>query len=483
MASSAAKLKILAEIPGAYRAQCAYALRCLSQIWGIGIELFYNCDQAHEAHIVYSERVKSLRSDKQMFIPFNASLYQKSTVCDCAEYQGHKIWRAKGVEAEFTDLIASSFRLLTMLDELQIPAKNRDQKGNFYTNVLPPDRRQTLAFPLVDDQATLIFKKIVETFPLFNGLAIPLWPEKKKIAVCVSHDTDATRLGNLYEMIYLLGKVVFRRDSKYVSSLAIALKHFGKNPDKDPYWGFPGWRETESAKKIKSCFYLAAPPRKCKRHINDCRSTVFDRKTDWKLLRDMADAGWEFGLHPAIHATNEEAEFVDAKHRIEEKLQRQIFGIRHHYLAFNQYEPWKTFKQHADAGFLYDSSIGWRDAAGFRAGTSFPFPLFDYENNRTLQLLELPMTIMDGHILESGKEALDAAKAVLERTIEHGGMLMLNWHTQSFTQMPLYEGYLKMFEQMLDLILYRDDVWFATPLGVARWWSERNTKLLDQKIS
>ena len=72
-------------------------------------------------------------------------------------------------------------------------------------------------------------------------------------------------------------------------------------------------------------------------------------------------------------------------------------------------------------GFAYDSSQGYADGPGMRAGLSLPYRPYDLAADRPLDMLELPLVVMDATLAEDrylGLEAdagLDRAVAVLER--------------------------------------------------------------------
>lgn len=246
----------------------------------------------------------------------------------------------------------------------------------------------------------------------------------------------------------------------------------------NPYWGFPGWHQYENECGVRSCFYLSAPPKKSARRLNDCKSDVFAPGIDWSLLRAMHAEGWEFGLHPAIHARDDLDELLNEKRMVEERMQGRISGLRHHYLAFDNHVPSRTFKKYVDAGFAYDSSVGWRDKPGFRAGTCLPWKLFDTETDNTLNLLEVPLCLMDGHVMNGGvDQAINAGADIISTVQKNGGVLTLNWHTETYCSLFLYKGFREALQQIMRPLLERSDVWFATPRDVADWWRKRSASL------
>ena len=103
-------------------------------------------------------------------------------------------------------------------------------------------------------------------------------------------------------------------------------------------------------------------------------------------------------------------------------------GVRMHWLYFNE----SSFATLDHAGFLYDASIGYNDAVGFRAGTTQVFrPL------SAGRLLELPLHIQDTALFFPGRmncaeqEALDLCERILNWTQDLGGVSTLSWHERS----------------------------------------------------
>ena len=82
-----------------------------------------------------------------------------------------------------------------------------------------------------------------------------------------------------------------------------------------------------------------------------------------------------------------------------------------HWLYWKEASP----KVLEDAGFTYDSTFGYNDAIGFRAGTTQPFCPLGAE-----RLLELPLNIQDSAMFYSDRmmlsetEALNACREVIQ---------------------------------------------------------------------
>ena len=79
------------------------------------------------------------------------------------------------------------------------------------------------------------------------------------------------------------------------------------------------------------------------------------------------------------------------KESLEQILDHKVLGIRQHYLNMND----KTWGIQYDAGFMYDSSLGFTDKIGFKGSKTGPFhPL----NN---DFLEIPLAICPWHLFRT----------------------------------------------------------------------------------
>jgi len=465
---------ILIDIPETNRRHAEYVFTFFMNWWGVRCAITSDPNRCLSPQLVYSQRVNTLRISNKIEIPFDGVLYDPQASCESKTLEALTIWGRSGAVPEKTDLIASTFRLLTMTDEKQIEKYARDSNGGFLCKDLPSPRRATVDIPFADNHAALLFGWLCRVMPSIQGVVIPRWPNNRKFVVCLSHDTDAVHMGHPRELLTFAAKLLVRGRRVYANMFSIGWRHRHR-PSDNPFWGFPDWQKLEMERSTRSCFYLAVSPQSCRRRLNDCKSDVLLPGIDWGALRALHERGWEFGLHAALGARDHSDELVLEKQAIEDRLGARIYGIRHHYLAFDNLRPYRTFRKQITAGFIYDTSVGWRDRAGFRAGTCLPWYPFDPETGRTLTLVELPLCLMDGHVMcLGGDDAVKECLRIGEYVRQAGGVLMLNWHTETICNQYLYTGYREVFCRVLNHYGSDSEAWFATPLEVASWWRKRS---------
>jgi len=375
--------------------------------------------------------------------------------------------------------------LLTFLDEQQVSPDSRDRRGTFFSHALPVPRQRTAQLPLVDYHAQYLLQQLARSRSDVTRSAIPKWPGGKKYAIAITHDTDAVTLGAAKELGTNLAKFLVRRDRVFLDMLRSGLRYIGK-PTENPFFGFPLWREFENSLQFYSCFYLFAKVVPVKKDINNCKSSVVEQRIDWDILRRMAASGWEFGFHAPIDPENKLEAFVEGKRWIEEKLRTPIYGLRHHYWALDWRKPPVTFRKHIEAGFRYDTSIAWKDIAGFRAATCHPFRPFDPEQGKPLDIHEIPTCLMDGHIIKDPDDVLSAVEeglSIVREVKEQGGVAVLDWHTETACNAYNYNNYLTVLRQILEPLLADGDAWMATPWEIAQHWQQRSVELEAASVS
>ena len=109
------------------------------------------------------------------------------------------------------------------------------------------------------------------------------------------------------------------------------------------------------------------------------------------------------------------------------QLDGPLIGHRYHYLRV---DPHRNLAPLAGLGFRYDTTLGFPDALGFRAGIAHPFRPWDFARDRPANLVEVPLAVMDATLAEERYEALSAADAkprvlaLLDWAAEHGGALL-----------------------------------------------------------
>jgi hypothetical protein len=184
---------------------------------------------------------------------------------------------------------------------------------------------------------------------------------------------------------------------------------------------------------------------------------------DWMPI--LRKRGCEVAVH-GIEAWTDDSKGREELDRIASRTGERDVGLRMHWLYFSQQSPLRI----EAAGFGYDSTCGFNDAVGYRAGTSQVF-----QPPGTRKLLELPLHVQDTAMFFPGRMHLTERQAwslfsgVLEHCRNHGGVLTVLWHDRSLAPERLWDQfYLAVLKE-----LSAAQTWFATARDVVGWFRTR----------
>jgi hypothetical protein len=184
--------------------------------------------------------------------------------------------------------------------------------------------------------------------------------------------------------------------------------------------------------------------------------------------------GWELGVHGLdawadAHLGRDELQAV-------REVSAQAMGVRIHWLYFRTPESWQRIEE---AEYFYDTTFGYNEGIGFRAGTLQAFHPLNVQ-----KLWELPLHIQDGALLgeEYGnltrEEALERALKLFSFAERLGGTVTLLWHNASFGA-PRFWG--SVYERLLTKA-QKDRAWLAPGREIVRWYAlRRRMKVLIEQ--
>ena len=129
------------------------------------------------------------------------------------------------------------------------------------------------------------------------------------------------------------------------------------------------------------------------------------------------------------------------------------------------------------AGATYDSTIGYRETVGYRAGTTQAYKPLDAKH-----LLELPMHVMDTALFYPAYMGLSQRQAavhlshMVDNAIRFGGCITINWHDRSLAPERLWESSYRNLIQDLK----NRGAWFATAGQATSWFRKRRSVEFDE---
>lgn len=182
------------------------------------------------------------------------------------------------------------------------------------------------------------------------------------------------------------------------------------------------------------------------RRLEECeaRSTLFvvpvhgHRRDPNYALRDLApqikeaaQRGFSVEIHGSYSSMLENHTLKPEARALQQVTARPPSGNRQHWLRFDDQQA--LFRAIAEAGLIFDSSLGFTDTVGFRNGACFAFPPYDFSKEKPHQFLEIPLAIMDGSLVEQSLATAESPRVLADRVLNAsrkfgwGGISIL-WH-------------------------------------------------------
>jgi hypothetical protein len=314
-------------------------------------------------------------------------------------------------------------------------------------------------------------------------------PPGSHFMACLTHDVDFANIrdhvfdhtmwGFLYRATigsllgFIRGRVAWStllRNWKAAASLP--LIHLGLATD---FWRqFDGYRALE--RELRSTFFLIPFPNHPGTKGVDADMGMRAARYDVTALQGDIEKLVAAGNEIAVHG-------LDAWHdgnlaRIEQQRIAALagsgkLGIRMHWLYFDEGSPTVLDA----AGYSYDSTCGYNETVGYRAGTTLLFrPL------GAARLLEVPLHIQDVALFSrkalalTEEGALGRCERILAHAETHGGAVTFLWHMRSVAPERCWDAF---YSKLLDGLRSRR-VWVGTARDAAEWFGRRRSVMFEE---
>ena len=339
------------------------------------------------------------------------------------------------------DILGSSFFMLSRYEEFFSGCV--DTHGRFPAAKMLAVREGFITRPVVNEYAELLWYLISKHWPNTHR-------KKRSYRFLLSCDVDHERDPSLSSFSKAIRRVFSRIVFNYNVSLALSdfliyFKRIMGVPCRDNYQKNLSWMVTENAKLGCSTTFNFIPIQTHKKY--DPIRIKDDPETQ-KILVEISRAGHLVGFHPGYGA-NKKSNFekswrvFNKKIRLSQVDQTEMGG-RCHYLRFQIGLSEKLWQ---DAGLTYDSSLGFTDIPGFRAGICQEYAMFDLRNLRTMDIRQRPLILMDHAI--NNRCGVKCAKfkqiqKIIYRCKYYCGDFTLLWHNSSFVYTQSRKLYLAL---------------------------------------
>ncbi|MGB8540692.1 MAG: hypothetical protein WCD49_03545 [Candidatus Acidiferrales bacterium] len=325
---------------------------------------------------------------------------------------------------------------------------------------------------------------------LITGCGIPLVeippvPDGYQFTACLTHDVDHpairqhkwdhTMFGFLYRAIFdslrraIRGRISVRdMFTNWAAAFKLPFVHLGLAKD---FWREFDDQYLELERGLRSTFFVIPfgekPGNKLSGPAPAIRAARYGAQDIAAAINKLTAAGCEVGLH-GIDAWMDSSEGSRELDEIRRLTGTSEVGARMHWLYYDQQSP-VALEQ---AGAAYDSTIGYNETVGYRAGTTQA-----YKPLNANQLLELPLHIMDtslfypSHLGLSRQQAQSLVRPMLDNVVRFGGMLTINWHDRSLAPERLWGEF---YSDLLQDLKSRG-AWFSTAGQATAWFRKRRS--------
>ena len=313
-------------------------------------------------------------------------------------------------------------------------------------------------------------------------IEIPPVPNGYRFIACLTHDVDHpsirrhkfdhTMFGFLYRATIGSFFAVLRRRASvrnlltnWLAALKLPFVHFGVAKD---FWNQLEVYATLEGGVPSSFFVIPFKDRPGEKAGNVApakRASCYSAADIADEIRQLRSEGHEVGLH-GIDAWHDSSRGRQELEEIRRITGAQEVGVRMHWLYFDRESPAVL----ESVGVDYDSSVGYNDAVGYRAGTAQV-----YQPLGTTRLLELPLHIMDTALFFPRRQNLLASEArtvvepIIDHALRYGGVVTVNWHDRSIAPERLWGSF---YVTLIDE-LKNKGAWLANARQTVQWFRAR----------
>jgi peptidoglycan/xylan/chitin deacetylase (PgdA/CDA1 family) len=314
-------------------------------------------------------------------------------------------------------------------------------------------------FPYNASNNKSILEPRVSEYLISKGLKIR-YPEDRKFAVCLTHDVDII---NLRRKEYFGNSINALMGGNPRNS--VGYLRAGLDDKSSPLKNFNHIISLEEKYNSKSTFFFQALRQEDEHHNYDLGELKCE-------IQQIEERGWEVGLHGGHGAYDNLEVILEEKRMLESVSGSDVIGYRNHYLRFKTPDTWELLSK---AGFRYDTTFGFNEMVGFRNGMCYPFKPFNLRTGREIDILEIPLTMMDvtfpRFLKYSLSDAWDLTKRLINVTEKYNGVMTVLWHNDQMTG-EMAKFYRKILEYCKE-----KDAWMASGKEVYTWWIDEQLSL------
>jgi len=423
------------------------------------IHIYYgiNTKDEYPIHIYHDPAAVDFFNSKKEYQTENVNLvkYKADYIPFLFSKRGRILkYTAKSIRTR-KDIIASAFFFLSCWQEHTSNKEISPSSPYDFTTSIQYRFNITEIAP-VDRYCELLEDILIRTFQEYSKNNI--WPEGKKFAVTLSHNIEYWnfRTADQFE------REVKKR--KGVITLSKWLRYrIGKKLFFDPANFVMRILKKEEQLRTSSTFFILT-----KSNFPDERSNYFGDEKSFnqivKLLKDSSvslfgskEAGFQYHLLPS---------------EMDKLAGFSANGFRVRYLNLNYQHLFSTLEK---GSVKYDSSLGFEDHIGYRAGISYPFNPYNLKEDRAFNLLEIPIIALDSSLMKQNNQNYNKAKKRINRLIKtskmHRSHISISWHLHHLDPIE-FPNWSRIYWKLLNFSK-RNNAWLCSLDKIYNYWQNK----------
>lgn len=329
------------------------------------------------------------------------------------------------------DIFASSFFMLSRWEEYV--SVKLDKHFRFIDSNSLAQRFNFHKRPIVNEYVEMLWN-------MLENLGIDQCRKIRNFRITPTHDIDFLLYFKPRFQFFksLIGDLLKRRNFK---RFAYNLKLFFTST-KDAFDTFDYLMKISDKYHLKSIFnFIAGTNGETDVHYN------FNHKRTKKIINKIIQRKHIVGIHGSYDSYNNSAIFQKEMQRFSNFGLQPVYS-RQHFLRLQIPETWQILEQ---TGITFDSTLGYSNSVGFRAGTCYEFRIFDIIERKTLDLIEFPLIAMDTAVFNNinDKSKIISYFSEIKKIVQkYNGNFVFLWHNSNFKSYEwhkLSDDYEKIF--------------------------------------
>ena len=185
-------------------------------------------------------------------------------------------------------------------------------------------------------------------------------------------------------------------------------------------------------------------------------------------------------MHGSFQTATSYDLMAEQKEDVEKLMSSPVVSSRQHNLHFKADLTPAILDR---AGIQVDSTMGFNRDVGFRAGTSYPFNVWDLKNECWLNLVEVPLILHDCALLRPDnldlhvESAFVRCKEMIDQVAAVRGVVTLLWHPESYVKPGWFDLYVRLLAYLKE-----ENAWATSSREIARWWKSSGNQQRLQKL-